>query len=977
MAVLFLLINQSIAQKRYAILFGGENHKDNETSLYYAGTKSDLDQQEAIWNDTYLMWELLINKGFSNSDIIVLYHLGDDYVIEHPNILNQRYDPQIAHDDLFPYSTDHLTKMASTKSNLQNAINIIKNKITEDDFLVLFTYTHGSVNKFQCNNYSASDPTTYVTANELSSWLTPINCKKLILMQQCKGGSFIDELQGPNTIIMTATNDSSLAAVADQEYYHFDTNSGTFDYSTPYMSMVEFEKYTGTHEHIHSEWFLHLYSALSGTMPDGSVTYNTTYGNFPLSGSDLNSDGFITLNEANQRVCEFDSQQELHYFFFQPVKDDPQLSNLNLASHNTLAYTDIITTNIVSNKTYSGIIGINKDIHVTNGNTLTLGSKARLEMNGNASIIVDAGATLILNTTTIVGNNLNNKIQVNGSLQASNNCKFIVENGNAWSGLVLNSNSTVSLNNCHFENVGLTGYSNALTVSYCDFTNSTFSYTKGNLTIGNSNFDNTKISATLPYTASEVNISNSEVYNSSTTGIYINGYNQYLIEDCNIHENEYNGIYVYNAGSTSGLIKNNTIFNNGSGSYAGIRLYQSSSNIELNNISGNRYGVMCLNLSNTSIKGKIDAVYPEETQQIVNNDINQIYASSGSFPYYIKYNKISNTDNGCKVYYNYDALPIPMLNVSNNNWGRLRATTDFYPVGYYTYFPVWFFTMPSTMSTLAEKTFNDGLENKGLENYDESAKKFKKVIEKYPDSPYALYSLKELLAVEDLNKKDYKSLQDYFKKEANIQGNELLKKQASRISNRCDIKLGNYRKAIEWFENVIEDPETLEDSVFAIIDLADIYFLMENKKNAFVGKRSEFKFESKQRFEQKREVLIDLLLAQKGKTQTIEQETTEKKNEKETETTMTPIAQQLDFKVFPNPIKDEVHFQYQLDRPAQVCIKMFDYSGKEIAIVEKTYQEKGLYEKIFNVQNIKPGIYFYSFEINGKNIQTNKIIITK
>ena len=707
-------------------------------------------------------------------------------------------------------------------------------------------------------------------------------------------------------------------------------------------------------------------------------TYETEYGNFPLKNTDLNSDNYVTIDEAYQRTLEFDSNQDLDTIWWGIlVGDDPQLNDNGSASTTTIAYTDIITSNISTNKTYKGIIGINKDIHVTSGNTLTLGSKARLEFVDDAKLIVDAGATLVLNEATFVGNNSNNKIQVYGTLQASNNSIFKTENSNDWGGVVLCSNSTVSLNNCTFQDIDLTGYANSLTLNNCAFDNSYLAFSKGNLTVQNSNFSNTQLRATSPYSSSEVIIDNCEISDYNYSAIYINGYNKYSIEDCSIHDNGYNGIYVYNAGSTSGTIKNNSITSNGTNNHAGIRIYNSYADIELNEISDNRYGVMCLNGSNTSIKGYQFANYPYETQQIVNNEINQIYTSSLSFPDYLRYNKISDSYNPYyKVY--YDGTPSATLDVRYNNWGRFNTSEDLYPnpSDYYEYFPLWFFTIPQSRISMAEKTYNEGLQEKNNKNYDHAEKNFKKVIEKYSDSPFAIHSLKELMAVESLNKENYKALKEYLLTEKKIQQDKLLEKLAGRLANRCDIKLKNYRQAIEWFEKVIENSETLEDSVFAIIDLAETYFLMQNDKNSFVGKRAEFKFESFPKFEMKREELIDLLMAQKSKTQTINQETTENKNEKETENTITPIAQQVDFKVFPNPIKDEAHFQYQLNRSAQVCIKMFDYSGKEIAIVENSYHEKGFYEKTLNTQNIKPGIYFYSFELNGKTIQTKKIIIT-
>jgi len=194
--VLFLFANTGTAQKKYAILFGGEDNGDPNNPLLMFKSGQSYNQQEAVWNDTYLMWELLINKGFDNEDIIVLYHKNIDYVHTYDGrFLHERYDPRIKHSDIIDPINGKITDRPSTKLKLQEAISDIDDVIKEEDFFVFLSITHGHPDHFQCNDYDPDDRHSYVTANELSSWLAPINCKKLILMQQCKSGSFIDELK--------------------------------------------------------------------------------------------------------------------------------------------------------------------------------------------------------------------------------------------------------------------------------------------------------------------------------------------------------------------------------------------------------------------------------------------------------------------------------------------------------------------------------------------------------------------------------------------------------------------------------------------------------------------------------------------------------------------------------------------------------------------------------------------------------------
>lgn len=70
----------------------------------------------------------------------------------------------------------------------------------------------------------------------------------------------------------------------------------------------------------------------------------------------------------------------------------------------------------------------------------------------------------------------------------------------------------------------------------------------------------------------------------------------------------------------------------------------------------------------------------------------------------------------------------------------------------------------------------------------------------------------------------------------------LLIQLADIFANQCNIKLSNWPDAINWYENRILNPPSVEDSIFAIIDLGYLYFLMENSglKSAYKGSLKQF-----------------------------------------------------------------------------------------------------------------------------------------
>ena len=211
LAIVFLFIftasffNTVTAQQKYAVIFGSEHKPDtadvlSKYVLYSEKDTSDIRQQEAVWNDSYLMWELLLEKGFSNDNIFFLYHKGKDFVRDHLGLLNDRYDPRVEHADIIDSEDGVLSDGQSTEQDLFDVLDSLKTgtgsypKITKDDFLVLFFYGHGDYERIRCNDYHDTLPSTYITLNELKSQLNLFPCKKIILMQNSKSGSFIDTL---------------------------------------------------------------------------------------------------------------------------------------------------------------------------------------------------------------------------------------------------------------------------------------------------------------------------------------------------------------------------------------------------------------------------------------------------------------------------------------------------------------------------------------------------------------------------------------------------------------------------------------------------------------------------------------------------------------------------------------------------------------------------------------------------------------
>ena len=76
----------------------------------------------------------------------------------------------------------------------------------------------------------------------------------------------------------------------------------------------------------------------------------------------------------------------------------------------------------------------------------------------------------------------------------------------------------------------------------------------------------------------------------------------------------------------------------------------------------------------------------------------------------------------------------------------------------------------------------------------------------------------------------------------------------------------------------------------------------------------------------------------------------------------------------PNPAKEWAAFNYTLpDAEGKAVIKVTDATGRIIKTVEVSGKQ-GQY--VWDTRDVKPGVYFYTFVVNGSGT-TSKLIITK
>jgi len=80
---------------------------------------------------------------------------------------------------------------------------------------------------------------------------------------------------------------------------------------------------------------------------------------------------------------------------------------------------------------------------------------------------------------------------------------------------------------------------------------------------------------------------------------------------------------------------------------------------------------------------------------------------------------------------------------------------------------------------------------------------------------------------------------------------------------------------------------------------------------------------------------------------------------------------------YPNPFNSITNIKFQMAYTGNVKIKVFDVSGKEVAIIINEYKPAGTYSVKFDASGLSSGIYFYTLMYNNNLLHSKKMIFSK
>ena len=927
------------------------------------------ESDERFKNDASAIYCALINTyGYTKENIFV--HAVTSYDMDGDDDEYNDFD-YFASKDAIEHTFNELAGETNTSTEIP--------KLEPSDQLFIFVTSHGGMDDDE-NSYIIlpdNDPDELFDY-DMADYLENAECSQIIgVFAICEAGGFYNKLQDCNDALCKNRSIHTSSNTESSWWEYWITNGNYDEFVYYWTAAVRGYPYSGNPYEVY---------AAAGSFPFHYYFTNHLEDYNP----DINEDGVVQMSEAFDYANNMDTWSE--YGYYNPNSntgssgDEPD----DFVPEVPLEYTDIsFEEDLLSLAGIQGLLGNGLPIENRNymiggllavDDDLTIPANSHIYLTGeNGEIDVLQGTSLIIeDNVTLAGNNTN-KISVNGSIQIGNNAHFSdLNNAGFFGGLdIYNQNASTTLNQATFTKTKIHNYGDILLVNNCVFDACYIIYShRGTVTYSNSDFSRTWLYIENTEENNKIATVSNCNFTTDVTMVAIDiwNYDNYRIEN-NTMNGFYNGIQLYQSGdgnlSNYHHIHNNEIFNS---STTGIAVYGSKASISMNHIHNNNTGIRLNNKCNVSMYGAYNATSYNEMNYITNNDNYELYISKYSFPWYFRYNAIIDDDNignpsDPLLYFAYPTGgKINQKDIRYNCWtenNNFVATEDLYPYEFFTYSPTWCPNGSPIPIELAEQMYIDGKEQFDDQQYLNSKATFQLLIDQYPKTKYAESAMKELINTEKFSTNDYSSLKEYFLTADSIVLDTNLASLATRLVNVCEIKLGNYQEAINYFEATIINPETLEDSIFAIIDLGYVYFLMENEgdKSNYSGRLIEFKPESKSQFFEHRDFLLSLIPEEK-------MSNTLKGNIDVLE------AGEL-LQNIPNPFNGTTKIYYKLKAESNIKLNVYNYTGQLINTYKEGIKTNGIHYIDFDAGGLKNGIYLYSISINGQITDSKKMTIMK
>ncbi|ALO15947.1 hypothetical protein L21SP5_02315 [Salinivirga cyanobacteriivorans] len=584
----------------------------------------------------------------------------------------------------------------------------------------------------------------------------------------------------------------------------------------------------------------------------------------------------------------------------------------------------------------------------------------------NIAIMVQGGGTLIIEDAVTFESSASLTLEEGATIEGTSSGNILVINGPFSCG----PNTTIK----NFTHDG-TGYVEIYNGQAVTFDNVIFINTHTHIKsrnapaeIRNSSF--TGSSLYLEGEKQENCVVDNNVFNFSpnTSALRVESYLSYAITNNVVENNSGNGIALYYTGNEAMKkhdVTGNTIrYNYGTGNSKGLLIYSSVTRVNHNRIYENDYGAGIFHKSTVEMYGDSKT----GSQQIYNNRKNQIIATDNSFPWYFRWNIVQKTSSSYPLIYCQEVKTF-VHDVSNNCWGdNFVPQEDLVPLKSFTFFPPWDCEFgealddPSAPMIAYETAINE-VEDA---DYTGAEAQLQSIVSTWPESSFASTAMKMMPAIAvQLN--NLNQLINYYNTNSNIQQDEELKKLAGYLTADCRVYMENYQAALSFYEDIIADPPTPEDSIYAVIDAGKVSYMMEENGKAA---SASFKFQEMipktfELYTRNRKKLLDEIGGMPNDAEEIVQQPNETNSDLPTG----------EVDIYPNPVQNTLNITCNFHQAGTVAVKIYNSAGKLIRALHHEMSNSVQYQETVNMEDLPDGIYFIKIDQNLTTLHTQSIVV--
>lgn len=195
-------------------------------AIILSGGIQPTTNHERYWNDCSFIYQTLVNKyGVPKENIFPIMSDGDDPAKDMMCTTGAFKSQPL---DLDNDGVAEI-KLAATKSNIKSTLNLLKNKLQEDDHLFFYVIDHGGSVDGTSSSYICLWNEESLYDYELAKMLEPFTEKDVnvnVVLGQCNSGGFIDDLSKIGCVVAAACrgNESSWGCFDkpfDEFVYHW------------------------------------------------------------------------------------------------------------------------------------------------------------------------------------------------------------------------------------------------------------------------------------------------------------------------------------------------------------------------------------------------------------------------------------------------------------------------------------------------------------------------------------------------------------------------------------------------------------------------------------------------------------------------------------------------------------------------------------------------------------------------------------